>query len=188
MNALNRACKCSFWKRVHELAQRLPKLINVFFRLGQVVGKIHFVLFALAQLVNGQLKTVVVLVKQALHLDKVVLIENVDHFLHVVPDLGFYLPGSIRERHRDVQVAGLLRFDLLGSHNKRRGDVLVLMLRRVANVEFLHRGLPKVERVMVPVREVSLQWGLNLRADRKLYSGHVFRRANSAQHVFFMRL
>ena len=82
---------------VNKLADRLPELIDVFVGLGQVVREIHFVLFAFAQLVDRQLEAVVVLVQQAFDFDEVVLIERVEYVLHVVPDLGFDLAGSIRE-------------------------------------------------------------------------------------------
>src|SRR5271169_5770390 len=62
----------------HKLRQRSPKFANVFGSLWEIVGKVDVGLFHAPQLVNGELKPILVLVDQTLDLEKVVLFEDGD--------------------------------------------------------------------------------------------------------------
>jgi hypothetical protein len=68
----------------------------------------------------------------------------------VVPDLGLNLPGAVGKRKRNVEVAGLLRLDLLGGDDESGGDGLVLVLRAIAYEKVLHNGpILRGERLIV---------------------------------------
>src|ERR1039458_2582014 len=52
----------------HKLGQRSPEFSDVLLGLGQVVGEIDIAFFHAPQLVNGELKTILVLVDEPLDL------------------------------------------------------------------------------------------------------------------------
>src|SRR5215467_2618000 len=87
---------------------------------------------------DRDLKTVLVLVEQAFDLDEIVLLENADGFLDVVPHLGFYLAGAVSEYQSEVWVAGFLGLDLLGDYDEAGSDDLVFKLGATGKEEFLH--------------------------------------------------
>src|SRR5271157_1237711 len=64
-----------------EVAQGLPQLVNVFGGLGQVVGKVNLGFAQFAQLVDGELEAVLVLVDQALDLEEIILFESLEDLL-----------------------------------------------------------------------------------------------------------
>src|SRR5205823_4582757 len=57
----------------------------------------------------------------------------------VVPHLGIELAGAIGERELNVELAALTRAHLLGSNDEGGRDGLVLVLRRVGNIEIFHQ-------------------------------------------------
>ena len=116
----------------------LPKLVSVFRGLWKVVGKLDFGFAQLAQLVNGQLETLLVFVDQAFDLEEVILLEGVEDFFDVVPHFGFELAAAIAEREREIGLPGFFRLDLLGDDDEGRSDDLVFVARAVADVEILH--------------------------------------------------
>ena len=122
-----------------KLGQGAPELADILGGLGQVVGEVDFGFVQAAQLVDGDLKTVLVFVEQAFDFDEVVLLEGVDGFLDVVPHLGFELAGAIREHQGQVRLAGFLRLHLLGNDHEVRGDDFVFVLDAVGDEEFFHR-------------------------------------------------
>ena len=79
---------------------------------------------------HRELKAVLVLVDQAFDLEEVILLEGVEDLFNVVPHLGFDLAAAIAESERQIRLAGLLGFDLLGNHDEARGDDLVFLARR----------------------------------------------------------
>ena len=127
-------------KALDEIAHRTPERVDIFVGLGKVIGKIDFGLFQLAQLVHRQLELVVELVDQTLDLDEIVLLERVEEFVHVVPDLGLDLTGAVGQGERDVEVAGALGLDLFGSHHEAGNNGGILVLGTIADEEIFHRG------------------------------------------------
>ncbi len=63
-------------ERRHKLRQRSPEFTDVLGGLGQVVGEVDIAFFHAPQLVNRELKTILVLVDQPFDLEKVVLFEG----------------------------------------------------------------------------------------------------------------
>ena len=61
------------------------------------VFEIYFRLAQPAQLVNGDLEAIFVLVDEAFNFDEVVLLEAVNRVFDVVPHLGFDLAGAIAQ-------------------------------------------------------------------------------------------
>src|SRR5208283_823219 len=59
--------------RGDEVAQGLPELVNVFGGLGKIVGEVNLGFTQLAQLVDGELEAVLVLVDQTLDFEEVIL-------------------------------------------------------------------------------------------------------------------
>ena len=122
----------------NKVRQRLPEFVHVFRGLGKVVGKIDFGVAEFSQLVNRELEALLVFINQALDLEEVILLEGLQHVLHVVPHLGFELPAAIAKCQRQIRFASLLGLDLFGYHDESRGDDLVLVAHAVADVEVLH--------------------------------------------------
>src|SRR5579863_9858867 len=52
-------------ERANKLAQRPPKLVDISACLRQIIGELNLRIAQLTQLVNGELKTVLILVDQA---------------------------------------------------------------------------------------------------------------------------
>src|SRR5271155_5952744 len=90
-------------KRSDELGQRLPEFVNILCGLGKIVGEFDFRFAELAQFVDGELETVFVFVDEAFDLEKIVLLENVEDLIHVVPHLGFELPAAVAESEREIR-------------------------------------------------------------------------------------
>ena len=86
--------------------------------LGQVVGEIDFRFPHAPQLVDGELKAVLVLIDQALDFDEVVLLKGVDGIFDVVPHLGFEMAAAVAQGEGQIRLAALLGFDLPGNHHK----------------------------------------------------------------------
>ena len=121
-----------------ESGQRLPELVDVLCGLWKVVRKFDFRFAQLAQLVDRELKPVLVFVDQAFDFEKIVLLEGVEDFFDVVPHLGFELTAAVAEREGEVRLAGFLRLDLLGDHDKIGGDDFVFVADAIADVELFH--------------------------------------------------
>ena len=118
--------------------QRLPEFVDVLGGLGKVVGEVDFGFAQLAQLVDGELETLLVFVDEALDFEEVVLLEGVEDLFDVVPHLGFELAAAIAESEREIGLAGLLGLDLLGDDYEAGGDDLVFVAGAVADVEIFH--------------------------------------------------
>ena len=98
--------------------QGLPEFVDVLGGLGKVVGEIDFGFAQLAQLVDGELKAVLIFVDQAFDLEEVVLLEGVEDFLDVVPHFGFELAAAVAERESQVRLASFLGLDLLADDDE----------------------------------------------------------------------
>ncbi len=118
--------------------QRLPEFVNILCGLGKIVGEFDFRFAQLAQFVDGELETVFVFVDKAFDLEKIVLLENVENLIHIVPHLGFELPTAVAESEGEIRFPGLLRLDLLSHHHEIRGDDLVFVAGAIADVKLLH--------------------------------------------------
>ncbi len=116
----------------------MPELVDVLGGLGKIVGEVDLGFTQLAQLVDGELKAVLVLVDETFDLEEVILLEGVENFFDVVPHFGFELAAAVAEREREVRLAGLLGLDLLADDDEGRGNDLVLLSRAVADVEIFH--------------------------------------------------
>jgi hypothetical protein len=127
--------------RVGHLADELPEfgqhLGGVAPRGGQVVGQIDLLLLEPPQLVNDQLRTVVVDLKAAFDLDEIVALKGADHLGDVVPHLGLDLAGAVAQGHRQVRLAGLLLPEFLGV-NQQRGENVFAGLKLAEAGELAH--------------------------------------------------
>ena len=132
------AFRCGSLKAGNKPRQCLPKLTDIFRGLGKVVAEINFRVSQLADFVDRNLKTVVVLVDQAFDLDEVFLLKGADGIFDVVPHLGFDVAGTVAERERQVGIAGFFRLDLLGNDDKGGSDDLVFVLSAVGEKKFFH--------------------------------------------------
>src|SRR5208337_5265721 len=92
-------------ERGDKLGQRPPELADVLGGFRQVVGEVDLSFFHAPQLVNGELKAILVLVDESLDLEEVFLLEDVDEFFDVVPHLGFDLAGAIGQGQSQVRLA-----------------------------------------------------------------------------------
>ena len=110
-----------------ESGQSLPEFVDVFRGLGKVIGEVDFRFAQLAQLVDGELEAVLVLVDEAFDLEEVVLLEGLEDFLDVVPHFGFELAAAVAESECEVGLPGLLGLDLLDTTTKAGGDDLVFL-------------------------------------------------------------
>ena len=137
---LNQRLKMRILKRLYKRCKRSPQLVDVFRSLWEVIRKINFRIAHLAQLVDGELKTVLVLVEQAFGLDEVVLLEYVDRVFDVIPHLGFELAAAIAEHERKIRLSCLLGLDLLGDHHEGGSNHLILVLAAIGDKEILHSG------------------------------------------------
>ena len=135
---LHQSLEMSVLKRRNEVRQRLPEVINIPGGLGKIVREVDFGFAQLAQLVDGELKTVSVLVDQAFDLEEVVLLEGIEHFFHVVPHLGFELPAAVAESKSEIRLTGFLGLDLFADHDKVGSDDLVFVAGAIADVELFH--------------------------------------------------
>src|SRR5207244_11334427 len=88
-----------------------------------------------ADFVNGYLEAILVFIKQALDLDEVILIENVNGIFDVIPHFGFDVPAAIAERQREIGLSRFLGLYLLGDDNEAGGDYLILLLGAIAAEE-----------------------------------------------------
>src|SRR5208282_4893009 len=122
----------------HKFGQRCPEFADVLGSLGQIIGEVDFRFFHAAELVNGELKTVLVLVDQPLNLEKVVLLEGQNEFVDVIPHLGFDLAAAIGENQRQVWFAIFFGLHLLGGHYETGGDDLVFLLRTIGDKKLFH--------------------------------------------------
>ena len=124
----------------NKVSQRLPEFFDVLSRLWQVVGKIDFPISQKAQFVNCELKAALVFIDQAFDFKEIILLEDVNGFINVVPHFGFDLARAVTEGDCQVGLAGLLWLDLLRNHDKAGRDDLIFVLAAVANEEGLHKG------------------------------------------------
>src|SRR5271165_6306522 len=92
-------------KRGYKFGQRSPEFADVLGGFGEVIGEIDFRLFHAAELVNGELKTILVFVDQPLDLEKVVLLESENEFVDVIPHFGFDLAAAVGENQSQVGIA-----------------------------------------------------------------------------------
>ena len=129
-------------ERGHKLRQRSPEFADVFGGLGQVVGEVDIALVHAPQLVNRELKTILVLVDEALDLEKVVLLEDGDEFVDVVPHLGFDLAAAIRQDQGQIRLAIFFGLHLLRRHHEAGGDDLVFLLRTFGDEELFQAAQP----------------------------------------------
>ncbi len=86
---------------------------------------------------NGELKAILVLVDQPFDLEEVVLLEDADEILDVVPHLGFDLSAAIAQNQRQVRLSILLRLHLLRRHHEAGGNDLVFLPGAVADKKIL---------------------------------------------------
>src|SRR5215468_7393720 len=140
-------------QRGYEVAQAFPKFINVLSCFWEVVSEFDFCIGQSAQLMNGELKTILVLVQQALNFEKVILLKGVESTLHVVPHFGFKLTAAIAQDEREIRLARLLGFHLFRHHNEAGNDDLIFLLGAIADEEIFHatsvgskRGIKMVPR------------------------------------------
>src|ERR1700678_3453520 len=80
-----------------KIGKRLPELVNVSRCLGKIVGEFDLRFAQLSQFVDCELEAALVFVDQALDLEKVILLEDVEHLFHVVPHLGLELAAAVPE-------------------------------------------------------------------------------------------
>src|SRR6266496_1785864 len=125
-------------ERLHEFHQRSPQLINVLGGFRKVIGKIDFGVRHSSELVDRQLKTVLILVEQPFDLQKVFLLEGVDGVFHVVPHLGFDLSATVGESQREIRLTGLFWLYLFYGDDEAGSDYLVLKARTIREEEILH--------------------------------------------------
>src|SRR5215469_6316914 len=125
-------------KSSNKVGQHLPKLVDILRGFRQIISKLNFRLTQLAQLMNCELKPLLVLVDQTFNFKKIVLLKSVEHFVDVIPHLGFQLTASVAQRQRQVRLTGLLRLDLLRHHNESGGDHLILVADAIADEKVLH--------------------------------------------------
>src|SRR5271156_3078766 len=78
-------------KRRNKIRKRLPEFVDVPAGLGKIIGEFDLRFTELSQLVDGELEAALVLIDQALDLEKVILLEDDEHLFHVVPHLGLEL-------------------------------------------------------------------------------------------------
>ena len=60
----------------NKLRQRPPEFANIFGGLGKIVGEIDLGFFHAPQLVNRQLKTILIFIDQTLDFEKIILLEE----------------------------------------------------------------------------------------------------------------
>ena len=89
----------------NEFRQCPPQFADVFGGLGQIVRKLDFRVAQLAQLVDGQLEAVLILVDQAFDLYEIFLLKSVERIIHVVPHLCFQMAAAVPQRERQVRLA-----------------------------------------------------------------------------------
>src|SRR5208283_3868823 len=85
--------------KFRQLPPQFPDILGGF---RKVIGEVDLRLFHAPQLVNRELKTILVFVDKPLDLEKVVLLEDVDEFVDVIPHLGLDLTAAIGEDQRQV--------------------------------------------------------------------------------------
>ncbi len=90
---------------------------------------------------NGYLEAILVFIKQALDLDEVILIENVNGIFDVIPHFGFDVPAAIAERQREIGLSRFLGLYLLGDDNEAGDDYFVFVLGAIADEEIFHDSL-----------------------------------------------
>jgi len=125
-------------ERGHKLRQRSPEFADVLGGLGQVVGEVDLSFFHAAQLVNGELKTILILIDEPLDLEKVVLLEGEDEFFDVVPHFGFDLARAICQGQRQVRLAIFFCLHLLRRHHEAGRDDLVFLLATFGDKKLFH--------------------------------------------------
>src|SRR5579863_7641319 len=99
-------------ERSYESSQSLPKFADVFGGLGKKVRIIDLRITQPAQLVNGDLEAVLVLVEKAFDLEEIILLEGVEGVLNVVPHFGFDLPSAVAQGESEIRFSGLFRLYL----------------------------------------------------------------------------
>ncbi len=122
------ALRLRILKTGYKIGQRLPQFANIFRGLGQIIGEIYFRISQATQLVNRDLKAVLVFVDQPFDFQEVVLLEGVESLLDVVPHLGFDLAAAVAQSQREVRLTGFLWFDLLGDDYEAGSDDLIFVI------------------------------------------------------------
>src|ERR1700683_1197746 len=137
--SMNHQLEMAILERGDKVRKSLPELVDVFGGLGKVVGEVDFGFAQFAQLVDRELKAVLILVDEAFDLEEVILLESFENFVDVVPHFGFELAAAVAEGERQVTLAGLLGFDLLAHDDESRSDDLILLPHAIADVKVFHR-------------------------------------------------
>src|SRR4029077_6552975 len=149
---LNQRLEVNILKAGDIAGQRLPQLADVFRSLGQVIGEIDFRIPETTELMDSDLKSILVFVEQALDLDEVILLESVQGILHVVPHLGFDVAGAITERQRQVRFTRFFGLHLFDDDDEARGNDFVFVLDTIAYKEVFHDEWCRRLRKLAPVR------------------------------------
>ena len=110
--------RCGFWNEETKPVRVCQSSSTSLGGLGKVVGEVDFGFAQLAQLVDGELKAVLVLVDEAFDLKEIVLLEGVEDFFDVIPHFGFELAAAVAESEREVGLAGFLGLDLLADDDE----------------------------------------------------------------------
>ena len=125
-------------ERSHKLSQRPPQFADIFGGFGQVVGEIDLCFFHPTELVDRQLEAVLILVNQPFDFEEVVLLEDGDEVVDVVPHLRFDLPGAVGQEQRQVRLTIFFGLHLLRSDHKTGGDNFVFLLAAFRDKELFH--------------------------------------------------
>ena len=102
----------------------------------EIIARNRPPLFHPHQLVNGELRAVLINLDQALHPHEVVAIEGVHHLGDVVPHLGVDVAGAVAQDQRQVRLAALLLADVLRLNQEHGRDHLVRL--QLADVGRFH--------------------------------------------------
>src|ERR1700693_57179 len=85
-------------ERTDKIRQVLPEFVDISGSFRKIVGEFNFGIAQLTQLMDGELKAVLILVDQDFNLQEIVLLYTREHFFHVVPHLVFQLSAAVAER------------------------------------------------------------------------------------------
>jgi len=125
--------------RAHDAHQLGEHLVGIALGGGEEIALVHFVVRKPLQLVDGELRPVLVHLQDALHADEVVAVESVHHLGDVIPHLGVHFAALIAQGERQVWFAGLLLPDFLGTHQEAPLHYLVGC--QFADVRGFHRAI-----------------------------------------------
>ena len=108
-------------ERRHHRAQLVPHRFRILQRSRKEIAEIDFAVRHPAQLVNGELRPVVVELHQPFDLDEVVALERLDNLGHVVPHLAVDFARAVRQNQRQVWLARALLPHFFRVNQKYRG-------------------------------------------------------------------